>query len=114
MGCWQRAVVHCIPREIFHFESDHNSEVWSCAASGIFLMRPSAFQTTAICLNRHTFFFFFLRGKASRVHVCKVLLPSTLKMRGICHDESSEGSVMAVIEGVKSNITPGMLSNGWV
>lgn len=64
--------------------------------------------------SSHIFYFFFLRGKASRVHVCKVLLPSTLKMRGICHDESSEGSVMAVIEGVKSNITPGMLSNGWV
>lgn len=28
--------------------------------------------------------------------------------------ERSERPVMAVIEGVKSNITPGVLSNGWV
>lgn len=53
----------------------------------------------------------------SKVHVCKALLLCSpkdernlsLERRGIC-----EGSVMAVIEGVKSNITPGTLSNGWV
>lgn len=109
VGCL--LAVH-IPQEIFCLK------VITIARCGVVLREESflnelisTFQTTVISESSHS----TVSGlKMSKVRACRSYRSPLRRWEESVIVGSSEGSMMAVIVGVKSNITPGVLSNGWV